>query len=93
VIPDLSAYRTVYVGGLVWWWTVLAPLRALLKEVDFENKTVIPFGTFRGHAGKFNNKFKKLARGGKIILKKGFGQRQDADKSSEKRVKDWMDEL
>jgi flavodoxin len=92
-IPDFSRCSSVYVGGPVWWATVPPPLRALLKKVDFGDKKVIPFATFGGMAGRFNDKFKKLVKGGKVILNKGFSQRQQAGTSPEKGVKDWIDQL
>ncbi len=53
VVPDLkdmelglSQYSTVFIGYPIWFGTYAPPVAALVKEVDFSGKRIVPFCTF-----------------------------------------------
>ncbi len=43
---DLSKYDTIFLGYPIWFGTYARPIAALVKEVDFTGKKIIPFCTF-----------------------------------------------
>ena len=49
---DISSYDIVFVGSPIWNFSVSLPIKAFLKDNDFENKTIIPFFTYSGGANK-----------------------------------------
>ena len=46
--PDLSQYDTVFIGGPVWWGTYPQVMFTLFKDINLDDKTVIPFTTHEG---------------------------------------------
>ncbi len=65
-LPDVSQYDTVFVGGPVWWYTMATPLYALLGQMDFQGKRVIPFSTQGSNPGSFLEDFTSHAKNAKI---------------------------
>jgi len=53
---NLDDYDTVFVGGPVWAYTLTSPIVSFFKAHDLSNKTVIPFCTHDGAAGKYFEK-------------------------------------
>ena len=49
---DVSNYDIVFVGSPIWNFSVSLPIKAFLKDNNFENKTIIPFFTYSGGANK-----------------------------------------
>lgn len=49
---DISNYDIVFVGSPVWNFSMSLPMKAFLKNNNFENITLIPFFTFSGGAKK-----------------------------------------
>ncbi len=43
---DLSKYNTVFIGYPIWFGTYAPPIAALVKDVDFSGKKIVPFCTF-----------------------------------------------
>ncbi len=43
---DLSQYNTIFIGYPIWFGTYAPPIAALVNEVDFSGKKIIPFCTF-----------------------------------------------
>ena len=43
---DIAAYETIFLGFPVWFGTYAPPVAALLEQVDFAGKKVVPFCTF-----------------------------------------------
>ncbi len=56
---DISGYDTVYLGSPVWYWTLTPPIAWLLKEKNWQGKTICPFTT---NGKKNGDCFKKVAR-------------------------------
>ncbi len=55
---SLSQYDTIYLGYPIWFGTYAPPIAALVKEVDFSGKTIVPFCTFG--SGGLNASIKDL---------------------------------
>ena len=49
---DISNYDIIFVGSPIWNFSVSLPVKAFLKNSNFENKTIIPFFTYSGGANK-----------------------------------------
>ncbi len=49
---DISNYDIIFVGSPIWNFSVSLPVKAFLKNYNFENKTIIPFFTYSGGASK-----------------------------------------
>ncbi len=45
VVPNWDEYETVLIGYPIWWGVSAWPMDSFVKQVDFGNKTVIPFCT------------------------------------------------
>lgn len=70
-LPDLSAYKRIFIGGPVWSHTVASPLLQFMKSVDFTGKDVIPFWTDAGDPGDYEKEFAAYLDTG--VLQKGIG--------------------
>ena len=46
--PDLSQYDTVFIGGPVWWGTYPQVMFTMFRDINLDDKTVIPFTTHEG---------------------------------------------
>ncbi len=59
---DISNYDVIFIGSPIWNFSISLPLKAFLKNNNFENKTVIPFITYSGGAdrNKIINEIKDL---------------------------------
>lgn len=42
-VPNWDAYDTVLIGYPIWWGVSAWPVDSFVKQVDFADKTVIPF--------------------------------------------------
>ncbi len=49
---DISNYDIIIVGSPIWNFSMSLPVKAFLKNNNFENKTIIPFFTYSGVAKK-----------------------------------------
>ncbi len=45
-VIDIAQYDTIYIGYPIWFGTYAPPIAALVKEVDFTGKVIVPFCTF-----------------------------------------------
>ncbi len=45
-VIDITQYDTIYIGYPIWFGTYAPPVAALVKEVDFTGKVIVPFCTF-----------------------------------------------
>lgn len=50
---DMASYDTVFLGYPIWFGTYAPPVKALVKEVSFDGKVIVPFCTF-GSGGRTN---------------------------------------
>lgn len=44
-VPNWNEYNTVFIGYPIWWGDSAWPVDSFVSQVDFSNKTVIPFCT------------------------------------------------
>ncbi len=49
---DISNYDIIFVGSPIWTFSISLPVKAFLKNTNFENKTLIPFITCSGGVKK-----------------------------------------
>ena len=49
---NVSNYDIIFVGSPIWNFSASLPIKAFLKNNNFENKTIIPFFTYSGGANK-----------------------------------------
>ncbi|WP_412989436.1 flavodoxin [Pediococcus siamensis] len=47
-IPDLTKYKTVFIGYPIWWDDIPMPVRTFMDQANLNGKTVIPFSTNAG---------------------------------------------
>jgi len=70
----LAKYDVVYLGYPIWFGTYAMPIATLVKENDFEGKTVVPFCTFG--SGGLNASVEALKKAlPKATVQKGYGVR------------------
>ncbi len=71
---DLAGYDTIFLGYPIWFGTYAPPVAALVKDVDFAGKTVVPFCTFGSGGLSSSVKDLKTALPNAEILQ-GYGVR------------------
>jgi len=49
---DISNYDVIFIGSPIWSFSISLPVKAFLKNNNFENKTLIPFITYSGGANR-----------------------------------------
>ncbi|MBR3236785.1 flavodoxin [Candidatus Saccharibacteria bacterium] len=88
-VPDWDEYETVFIGYPIWWGGSAWPVDSFVKQVDFGNKTVIPFCTSHSsELGTSDTDLKAKATGGN--WQPGHRFSQDATDSE---IKDWIESL
>lgn len=95
-LPNVSKYKTVFIGGPIWWGEYPMIIRTFLDNEDLNGKTVIPFTTAEGSGlGNTAEVLKKTYP--KATVKKGFtteGNNVKNNPSSVKKdVDSWLDGL
>lgn len=71
---NIADYDTIYLGYPIWFGTYAMPIATLVKEHDFEGKTIIPFCTFG--SGGLNTSTANLEKAlPKAKILKGYGVR------------------
>ena len=64
-VPNWDEYETVLIGYPIWWGVSAWPMDSFVKQVDFGNKTVIPFCTSHTSGlGTSDEDLKNKATGG-----------------------------
>ena len=67
-LPNLSAYKVIFIGTPIWWGHIASPVRTFVTQGDFQGKTVIPFCTHGGSGIAFSqNDIKTLATGANVL--------------------------
>lgn len=95
-LPDLSGYKTIFIGSPVWWGDFPMLMYTYIESNDFSGKTLVPFST---HAGSglagFDEKLESACPGAEIA--EGLAIRgSDAQEKPEKvhdSVENWLLEL
>ena len=71
---NIADYDTIFLGYPIWFGTYAMPIATLVKEQDFEGKTIIPFCTFG--SGGLNTSTADLEKAfPKAHILKGYGVR------------------
>ena len=88
-VPNWDEYSTVFLGYPIWWGGSAWPVDSFVKQVNFGNKTVIPFCTSHSSGlGTSDTDLKAKATGGN--WQPGHRFSQDA---TETEIKDWIESL
>ena len=64
--PDFNQYDIIFVGSPIWWYTVSTPVSSFLKEVNFNDKLVIPFSTQGSNYGSYFKDFKDQVQNARV---------------------------
>lgn len=68
-LPDLSAYKVIYIGAPIWNSYLPTPLERYMELTDFAGKTLVPFSTSMGSGQRgYLNDFTQQARNPQEIL-------------------------
>lgn len=88
-VPNWDSYDTVLIGYPIWWGLSAWPVDSFVKQIDFTNKTIIPFCTFHssGLGSSDANLHSKTTTGNWQPGHRFFQDATDAD------VKEWTDSL
>lgn len=65
-MPNLTKYKTIFVGSPCWWGTIASAMRTFLTTYDFTGKTIAPFMT-HGTSGLCIQEIKSLCAGANIM--------------------------
>lgn len=88
-VPNWDEYETVFIGYPIWWGGSAWPVDSFVKQVDFGNKTVIPFCTSHSSSlGTSDTDLRTKATGGN--WQPGHRFSQDA---TDAEIKDWIQSL
>ena len=88
-VPNWDKYETVFIGYPIWWGDSAWPVDSFVKQVNFGNKTVIPFCTSHSSGlGTSDVELKAKATGGN--WRPGYRFFQDA---TDEEIKDWVESL
>lgn len=68
VLPTLTKYQTILVGGPVWGGQVATPVRQFLKDLRHFSGLVAPFYTDMGTAGDYEVDFQSLVPEASVTL-------------------------
>lgn len=95
-LPNVSKYKTVFIGAPIWWGEYPMIVRTFLDNVNLNGKTVIPFTTAEGSGlGNTTEVLKQTYPKAKV--RKGFtteGNNVKNNPSSvKKNVDSWLDSL
>ena len=63
---DLSKYDEIILGTPVWWYRPAPAIRTFLTQNDLSGKTIKPFATNAGWAGRTFEEIKKLCPNSKV---------------------------
>ena len=88
-VPNWDEYETVFLGYPIWWGGSAWPVDSFVKQIDFGNKTIIPFCTSHSSGlGTSDTDLKAKATGGN--WQPGHRFSQDA---ADAEIKDWIKSL
>lgn len=86
---NLADYDVIFIGYPIWFGTYAMPIATLVKENDFEGKTIVPFCTFgSGGLGSSTEALKKALP--KADIKQGYGVRQARIEAAPKEVERFL---
>lgn len=92
VIPDLSAYRNIFIGSPYWWGGLSIPMRTFLSDHPMNGKRVIPFVTSGSSspAGAWDD-IRSLCR--QAVIEDGFHVTENSAQNCEQKLEEWLARL
>jgi len=89
---NMDSYDTVFIGYPIWWGTFPMAVFTFLEAYDFSGKTICPFCTHEGSGlGKSIKDISKLCPKSNIL--EGLAVRGSNAKSSQSKVREWLDKI
>ncbi|MBO7119434.1 MAG: NAD(P)H-dependent oxidoreductase [Bacteroidaceae bacterium] len=86
---NLDEYDVVFIGFPIWFGTYAMPIATLLRENEFEGKTVVPFCTFG--SGGLNTSTQALKEAlPKADVRQGYGVRQARIQAAPKEIERFL---
>ena len=90
-LNNIEEYKTIYIGGPVWWGHLPIPLQTQLEKLDFSGKIVKLFTTHEGSGlGNCEDDIKKLCKNANIG--KSIAICGSKAKESKSRLEEWVKE-
>ena len=92
---DLSDYKTVFIGGPIWWGQPPMIIRTFLEaHAELKDKTLIPFGTHGGSGiGSYTTLLKEYFPNATVLEALGISGASIRDASSKTTVDSWLKRL
>lgn len=91
-LKNLDQYKTVFIGGPVWWGTYPQVMFTFFKKYDLSNKTLIPFTTHEGSGlGQCAEAVRKAYP--KAIVKGEFAIYGHEVRGGKKQIAKWLTDL
>ena len=82
---NLADYDIIFIGYPIWFGTYAMPIATLVRENDFEGKTIVPFCTFgSGGLGSSTEALKEALP--KADIRQGYGVRQARIEAAPKEI-------
>jgi flavodoxin len=93
LVPDLSAFDTVFIGYPIWNYELPSPVETFLDQHDFNGKNIVLFSTHGGNglADTVETITDRLA--GSTVNQDGFTISRDDMDQAESEVGSWLDSL
>ena len=94
-ITNLSDYKTVFIGGPIWWGQPPMIIRTFLEaHAELKDKTLIPFGTHGGSGiGSYTTLLKEYFPNATVLEALGISGSSIRDASSKTTVDSWLKRL
>lgn len=89
---NLEDYHTIYIGTPVWWYTVAAPIRTLLRSHNWQGKIIYPFATHEGGKGTTFPNMKRFCSGADVKSGLDVYVSNKTYRQDDARIKAWMAE-
>ena len=89
---NIADYDTIFLGYPIWFGTYAMPIATLVKEQNFEGKTIIPFSTSEG-SGLLNTveELREICKGATVT--EALAIRGSQARQSEKKVSEWANKM
>ena len=89
LVPNIAAYRTVFLGFPIWGMTAPSVIRSFLSRHDLSDKMLIPFITHGGY-GLGNSLPVVAEHAQQANLVEGFSIEADQERRTRDQVRDWL---
>ena len=88
-VPELSSYKTVFLGFPIWGMTAPSVIRSFLSQHDLSGRTLVPFITHGGY-GLGNSLAVVAEHAPRARLIDGFSKQCDQERETLREVMQWL---